>query len=184
MAAKDVRFSTEAREGIARGVDILANAVRVTLGPKGRNVLLDKSYGSPRITKDGVTVAKEIELTDKFENMGAQLIRSVASKTHDHAGDGTTTATVLAQAIVREGLKSVAAGMNPMDLKRGIDLAVTKVVEDLKARSKPVSNNNEIAQVGIVSANGDEVVGQKIAEAMEKVGKEGVITVEEAKGME
>ncbi len=184
MAAKDVRFSTEAREGIARGVDILANAVRVTLGPKGRNVLLGKSYGSPRITKDGVTVAKEIELSDKFENMGAQLIRSVASKTHDHAGDGTTTATVLAQAIVHEGLKSVAAGMNPMDLKRGIDLAVTKVVEDLKARSKPVSNNNEIAQVGIVSANGDEVVGQKIAEAMEKVGKEGVITVEEAKGME
>jgi chaperonin GroEL len=184
MAAKDVRFSNEAREGIARGVDILANAVRVTLGPKGRNVLLDKSYGSPRITKDGVTVAKEIELSDKFENMGAQLIRSVASKTHDHAGDGTTTATVLAQAIVHEGLKSVAAGMNPMDLKRGIDLAVTKVVEDLKARSKPVANNNEIAQVGIVSANGDEVVGQKIAEAMEKVGKEGVITVEEAKGME
>jgi chaperonin GroEL len=184
MAAKDVRFSTEAREGIARGVDILANAVRVTLGPKGRNVLLDKSYGAPRITKDGVTVAKEIELTDKFENMGAQLIRSVASKTHDHAGDGTTTATVLAQAIVREGLKSVAAGMNPMDLKRGIDQAVLKVVEDLKARSNPVSNNNEIAQVGIVSANGDEVVGQKIAEAMEKVGKEGVITVEEAKGME
>ena len=184
MAAKDVRFSAEAREGIARGVDILANAVRVTLGPKGRNVLLDKSYGSPRITKDGVTVAKEIELSDKFENMGAQLIRSVASKTHDHAGDGTTTATVLAQAIVREGLKSVAAGMNPMDLKRGIDIAVAKVVADLKARSKPVSNNNEIAQVGIVSANGDEVVGQKIAEAMEKVGKEGVITVEEAKGME
>ncbi|QGN55753.1 chaperonin GroEL [Novosphingobium sp. Gsoil 351] len=184
MAAKDVRFSAEAREGIARGVDILANAVRVTLGPKGRNVLLDKSYGSPRITKDGVTVAKEIELSDKFENMGAQLMRSVASKTHDHAGDGTTTATVLGQAIVREGLRSVAAGMNPMDLKRGIDLAVTKVVEDLKARSKPVSNNTEIAQVGIVSANGDEIVGQKIAEAMEKVGKEGVITVEEAKGME
>ena len=184
MAAKDVRFSTDAREGIARGVDILANAVRVTLGPKGRNVLLDKGYGSPRITKDGVTVAKDIDLSDKFENMGAQLIRSVASRTHDHAGDGTTTATVLAQSIVREGLKSVAAGMNPMDLKRGIDLAVTKVVEDLKARSKPVSNNTEIAQVGIVSANGDEVVGQKIAEAMEKVGKEGVITVEEAKGME
>ena len=184
MAAKDVRFANEAREGIARGVDILANAVRVTLGPKGRNVLLDKSYGAPRITKDGVTVAKEIELTDKFENMGAQLIRSVASKTHDHAGDGTTTATVLAQAIVREGLKSVAAGMNPMDLKRGIDLAVLKVVEDLKARSKPVANNTEIAQIGTVSANGDEVVGQKIAEAMEKVGKEGVITVEEAKGME
>ncbi|MEO6092439.1 MAG: chaperonin GroEL [Novosphingobium sp.] len=184
MAAKDVKLSRDAREGIARGVDILANAVRVTLGPKGRNVLLDKGYGSPRITKDGVTVAKEIELTDKFENMGAQLLRSVASKTHDHAGDGTTTATVLAQSIVREGLKSVAAGMNPMDLKRGIDLAVTRVVEDLKARSKPVSGNNEIAQVGIVSANGDEVVGNKIAEAMEKIGKEGIITVEEAKGLE
>jgi chaperonin GroEL len=184
MSAKDVRFSREAREGITRGVDILANAVKVTLGPKGRNVIIDKSYGAPRITKDGVTVAKEIELKDKFENMGAQMLRAVASKTHDHAGDGTTTATVLAQAIVREGMKSVAAGISPMDLKRGIDLAVTKVVEDLKARSKPVSGNNEIAQVGIVSANGDEVVGRKIAEAMEKVGKEGVITVEEASGVE
>jgi chaperonin GroEL len=184
MAAKDVKLSRDAREGIARGVDILANAVRVTLGPKGRNVLLDKSFGAPRMTKDGVTVAKEIELEDKFENMGAQMLRAVASKTHDHAGDGTTTATVLAQAIVREGMKSVAAGTNPMDLKRGIDLAVGKVVEDLKARSKPVSDNNEIAQVGIVSANGDTEVGEKIAEAMEKVGKEGVITVEEAKGLE
>src|SRR5687767_4523246 len=167
MSAKDVKFAREAREGISRGVDILANAVRVTLGPKGRNVVLDKSYGAPRITKDGVTVAKEIELHDKFENMGAQMLRAVASKTHDHAGDGTTTATVLAQAIVREGMKSVAAGMNPMDLKRGIDLAVTRVVEDLKARSKPVSSNTEIAQVGIISANGDTVVGEKIAEAME-----------------
>jgi chaperonin GroEL len=184
MAAKDVKFSRDARESITRGVDILANAVKVTLGPKGRTVLLDKSYGAPRITKDGVTVAKEIELTDKFENMGAQMLRSVASRTHDHAGDGTTTATVLAQAIVREGMKSVSAGVNPMDLKRGIDLAVTKVVEDLKSRSKPVSGNNEIAQVGIISANGDTVVGEKIAEAMDKVGKEGVITVEEAKGLE
>ncbi len=184
MPSKEVKFSRDAREGITRGVDILANAVRVTLGPKGRNVLLGKSYGAPRITKDGVTVAKEIELTDKFENMGAQLLRTVASRTHDHAGDGTTTATVLAQAMVREGMKSVAAGVSPMDLKRGIDLAVARVVEDLKARSKPVSDNNEIAQVGIISANGDEVVGHKIAEAMEKVGKEGVITVEEATGIE
>jgi len=184
MSAKDVKFSRDAREGISRGVDILANAVRVTLGPKGRNVVIDKSFGAPRITKDGVTVAKEIELKDKFENMGAQMLRAVASKTHDHAGDGTTTATVLAQAIVREGMKSVSAGVNPMDLKRGIDLAVTRVVDDLKARSKPVADNNEIAQVGIVSANGDEVVGRKIAEAMEKVGKEGVITVEEATGIE
>jgi chaperonin GroEL len=184
MAAKDVRFSRHAREGISRGVDIIADAVKVTLGPKGRNVLIDKGYGAPRITKDGVTVAKEIELKDKFENMGAQMLRAVASKTHDHAGDGTTTATVLAQAIVREGMKSVAAGMNPMDLKRGIDLAVIKVVEDLAARSKPVANNDEIAQVGIVSANGDVVVGRKIAEAMEKVGKEGVITIEEASGVE
>jgi chaperonin GroEL len=184
MAAKDVKFSRDARESITRGVDILANAVKVTLGPKGRTVLLDKSYGAPRITKDGVTVAKEIDLHDKFENMGAQMLRSVASRTHDHAGDGTTTATVLAQAIVREGMKSVSAGVNPMDLKRGIDLAVLKVVEDLKARSKPVSSNNEIAQVGIISANGDTIVGEKIAEAMEKVGKEGVITVEEAKGLE
>ena len=184
MSAKDVKFSRDAREGISRGVDILANAVRVTLGPKGRNVVIDKSFGAPRITKDGVTVAKEIELKDKFENMGAQMLRAVASKTHDHAGDGTTTATVLAQAIVREGMKSVSAGVNPMDLKRGIDLAVARVVDDLKARSKPVAGNNEIAQVGIVSANGDEVVGRKIAEAMEKVGKEGVITVEEATGIE
>jgi chaperonin GroEL len=184
MAAKDVKFSRDARERILRGVDILADAVRVTLGPKGRNVVIDKSFGAPRITKDGVTVAKEIELKDKFENMGAQMVREVASKTHDHAGDGTTTATVLAQAIVREGMKSVAAGMNPMDLKRGIDIAVAKVVEDLKARSKEVSGSNEIAQVGIISANGDREVGEKIAEAMEKVGKEGVITVEEAKGLE
>jgi chaperonin GroEL len=184
MAAKDVKFSRDARESITRGVDILANAVKVTLGPKGRTVLLDKSYGAPRITKDGVTVAKEIDLHDKFENMGAQMLRSVASRTHDHAGDGTTTATVLAQAIVREGMKSVSAGVNPMDLKRGIDLAVLSIVEDLKARSKPVSSNNEIAQIGIISANGDTVVGEKIAEAMEKVGKEGVITVEEAKGLE
>jgi chaperonin GroEL len=184
MAGKDIRFSRDAREGITRGVDIIANAVRVTLGPKGRNVVLDKSFGAPRITKDGVTVAKEIELKDKFENMGAQMVKSVATKTHDHAGDGTTTATVLAQAIVREGMKSVAAGVGPMDLKRGIDLAVTRVVEDLKKRSKPVSGSNEIAQVGIISANGDREVGEKIAEAMEKVGKEGVITVEEAKGLE
>jgi len=184
MSAKQVIFSREAREGITRGVDILANAVRVTLGPKGRNVVMDKSFGAPRITKDGVTVAKEIELKDKFENMGAQMLKSVASKASDHAGDGTTTATVLAQAIVREGMKSVAAGMNPMDLKRGIDLAVIKVVEDLKNRSKDVSGSNEIAQVGIISANGDREVGEKIAEAMEKVGKEGVITVEEAKGLE
>src|SRR5579862_6233950 len=184
MAAKEVKFSVDARDKMLRGVDILANAVRVTLGPKGRNVVMDKSFGAPRITKDGVTVAKEIELKDKFENMGAQMVRAVASKTSDHAGDGTTTATVLAQAIVREGMKSVAAGINPMDLKRGIDQAVLKVVADLKSRSKPVSGNHEIAQVGIVSANGDEVVGQKIAEAMEKVGKEGVITVEEAKGLE
>src|SRR5918993_1236523 len=184
MAAKDVRFSRDARERILRGVDILADAVKVTLGPKGRNVVLDKSYGAPRITKDGVTVAKEIELEDRFENMGAQMVREVASKTNDVAGDGTTTATVLAQAIVREGMKSVAAGMNPMDLKRGIDMAVTKVVEDLKKRSKPVSGSNEISQVGSIAANGDTIVGEKIAEAMEKVGKEGVITVEEAKGLE
>jgi chaperonin GroEL len=184
MAAKDVKFSRDARERIMRGVDILADAVKVTLGPKGRNVILDKSYGAPRISKDGVTVAKEIELKDKFENMGAQMVREVASKTNDIAGDGTTTATVLAQAIVREGMKSVAAGMNPMDLKRGIDLAVSKVVEDLKKRSKPVAGSNEISQVGSIAANGDTIVGEKIAEAMEKVGKEGVITVEEAKGLE
>ena len=184
MAAKDVRFSRDARERILAGVDTLANAVKVTLGPKGRNVVIDKSFGAPRITKDGVTVAKEIELKDKFENMGAQMLREVASKANDAAGDGTTTATVLAQAIVREGMTAVAAGMNPMDLKRGIDLAVTKVVENLKARSKAVSGSSEIAQVGIISANGDVEVGEKIAEAMEKVGKEGVITVEEAKGLE
>ncbi len=184
MAAKDVKFSRDARERILKGVDTLANAVKVTLGPKGRNVVIEKSFGAPRITKDGVTVAKEIELKDKFENMGAQMLREVASKANDAAGDGTTTATVLAQAIVREGMKSVAAGMNPMDLKRGIDLAVGKVVENLKSRSKDVSGSNEIAQVGIISANGDREVGEKIAEAMEKVGKEGVITVEEAKGLE
>jgi len=184
MAAKDVKFGREAREGILRGVDILANAVKVTLGPKGRNVVIDKSFGAPRITKDGVTVAKEIELKDKFENMGAQMLREVASKANDSAGDGTTTATVLAQAIVTEGMKSVAAGMNPMDLKRGIDQAVIAVVENLKSRSKDVSDSSEIAQVGIISANGDREVGEKIAEAMEKVGKEGVITVEEAKGLE
>ncbi|MGI9377390.1 MAG: chaperonin GroEL [Tsuneonella suprasediminis] len=184
MSAKDVKFGRDARERILRGVDILADAVKVTLGPKGRNVVLDKSFGAPRITKDGVSVAKEIELKDKFENMGAQMLREVASKTNDLAGDGTTTATVLGQSIVREGMKSVAAGMNPMDLKRGIDLAVGKVVENLKARSKDVSGSNEIAQVGVISANGDKEVGEKIAEAMEKVGKEGVITVEEAKGLE
>ena len=184
MAAKDVKFGRDAREGILRGVDTLANAVKVTLGPKGRNVVIDKSFGAPRITKDGVTVAKEIELKDKFENMGAQMIKEVASKANDAAGDGTTTATVLAQAIVTEGMKSVAAGMNPMDLKRGIDIAVTKVVEDLKGRSKDVSGSSEIAQVGVISANGDREVGEKIAEAMEKVGKEGVITVDESKGLE
>ncbi len=184
MAAKDVKFGREAREGILRGVDILANAVKVTLGPKGRNVVIDKSFGAPRITKDGVTVAKEIELKDKFENMGAQMLREVASKANDSAGDGTTTATVLAQAIVNEGMKSVAAGMNPMDLKRGIDQAVLAVVENLKGRSKAVSDSSELAQVGIISANGDREVGEKIAEAMDKVGKEGVITVEEAKGLE
>jgi chaperonin GroEL len=184
MAAKDVKFGRDARERIIRGVDILADAVKVTLGPKGRNVVIEKSFGAPRITKDGVSVAKEIELKDKFENLGAQMVREVASKTNDAAGDGTTTATVLAQAIVREGMKSVAAGMNPMDLKRGIDLAVTKVVEDLKARSKPVSGSGEIAQVGTISANGETEIGAMIAQAMEKVGKEGVITVEEAKGMD
>ena len=183
MAAKDVKFGRDARERILRGVDILADAVKVTLGPKGRNVVIDKSFGAPRITKDGVTVAKEIELKDKFENMGAQMLREVASKTNDIAGDGTTTATVLAQSIVREGMKSVAAGMNPMDLKRGIDLAVTKVIENLAARSKAVAGSDEIAQVGTISANGDVEVGKMIAEAMDKVGKEGVITVEEAKGL-
>ena len=184
MAAKDVRFSQDARDRMLRGVDILANAVRVTLGPKGRNVILDKSFGAPRITKDGVTVAKEIELEDKFENMGAQMVREVASKTNDTAGDGTTTATVLAQSIVREGAKSVAAGMNPMDLKRGIDLAVAEAVKDLAARSKKIKDSSEIAQVGTISANGDKSIGAMIAEAMQKVGNEGVITVEEAKSLE
>ena len=184
MAAKEVKFHAEAREKILRGVDILANAVKVTLGPKGRNVVIDKSFGAPRITKDGVTVAKEVELEDKFENMGAQLVREVASKTNDLAGDGTTTATVLAQAIVKEGAKSVAAGMNPMDLKRGIDKAVDAVVAELKANARKVTQNNEIAQVGTISANGDGEIGRFLAEAMEKVGNEGVITVEEAKTAE
>jgi chaperonin GroEL len=183
MSAKEVKFNEAARRGILRGVDTLANAVRVTLGPKGRNVILEKSFGAPRITKDGVSVAKEIELKDKFENMGAQMVREVASKTNDVAGDGTTTATVLAQSIVREGMKSVAAGMNPMDLRRGIDLAVGKVTEDLKNRSRDISSNDEIAQVGTISANGEASIGKMIAEAMEKVGKEGVITVEEAKSL-
>jgi chaperonin GroEL len=184
MAAKDVKFGADAREKLLRGVDILADAVQVTLGPKGRNVVIDKSFGAPRTTKDGVTVAKEIELADKFENMGAQMVREVASKTNDKAGDGTTTATVLARAIVREGAKSVAAGMNPMDLKRGIEKAVTAVVADIKKRSKKVKSNEEIAQVGTISANGDVTVGEMIAEAMAKVGNEGVITVEEAKSLE
>ena len=184
MAAKDVKFSQDARERMLRGVDILANAVRVTLGPKGRNVVLEKSYGAPRVTKDGVTVAKEIELEDKFENMGAQMLKEVASKTSDIAGDGTTTATVLAQAIVREGSKSVAAGSNPMDLKRGVDLAVAAVVAELKAKAKKVTSNDEIAQVGTISANGDKEIGKIIAQAMKKVGNEGVITVEEAKSLE
>ncbi|HTN62106.1 MAG TPA: chaperonin GroEL [Devosia sp.] len=184
MAAKEVKFSADGREKMLRGVDILANAVKVTLGPKGRNVVIEKSFGAPRITKDGVTVAKEIELEDKFENMGAQMVREVASKTNDLAGDGTTTATVLAQAIVKEGAKAVAAGMNPMDLKRGIDLAVETVVADLKSHAKKVTSNGEIAQVGTISANGDAEIGKFLAEAMEKVGNEGVITVEEAKTAE
>ncbi|MFN7192115.1 MAG: chaperonin GroEL [Rhodospirillales bacterium] len=184
MAAKEVKFAGDARARMLRGVDILADAVKVTLGPKGRNVVIEKSFGAPRITKDGVTVAKEIELADKFENMGAQRVREVASKTNDAAGDGTTTATVLAQAIVREGAKSVAAGMNPMDLKRGIDLAVEKIVEDLKKRSKKITTDGEVAQVGTISANGEREIGEMIAKAMQKVGKEGVITVEEAKSLE
>ncbi len=184
MAAKDVRFGGDARDKMLRGVDTLANAVKVTLGPKGRNVVLDKSFGAPRITKDGVTVAKEIELEDKFENMGAQMVREVAQKTNDMAGDGTTTATVLAQAIVREGAKSVAAGMNPMDLKRGIDLAVAAVVKDIEKRAKKVGSSAEVAQVGTLAANGDSKVGKMIAEAMQKVGNEGVITVEEAKALD
>jgi chaperonin GroEL len=184
MAAKDVKFSSDARDRMLRGVDILANAVKVTLGPKGRNVVLEKSFGAPRITKDGVTVAKEIELADKFENMGAQMVREVASKASDVAGDGTTTATVLAQAIVREGAKAVAAGMNPMDLKRGIDLAVAEAVKDIQSRAKKVASSEEIAQVGTISANGDASIGEMIAQAMQKVGNEGVITVEEAKTAE
>ena len=184
MAAKDVKFSADAREKMLRGIDTLANAVRITLGPKGRNVVLEKSFGAPRITKDGVTVAKEIELEDKFENMGAQMVREVASKTNDVAGDGTTTATVLAHSIVREGAKSVAAGMNPMDLKRGVDTAITAVVKDLQRQSKKINTSAEVAQVGTISANGDETVGDMIAEAMQKVGNEGVITVEEAKSLE
>jgi len=184
MVAKDVKFSTDAREKMLRGVDILANAVKVTLGPKGRNVVIEKSFGAPRITKDGVTVAKEIELEDKFENMGAQMVREVASKTNDIAGDGTTTATVLAQAIVREGAKAVTAGMNPMDLKRGIDMAVNAVVEDLREHARPVTRNDEIAQVGTISANGDTEIGRLLAAAMQKVGNDGVITVEEAKSFE
>jgi chaperonin GroEL len=184
MAAKEVKFSVDARDKMLHGIDILANAVRVTLGPKGRNVVLDKSFGAPRITKDGVTVAKEIELEDKFENMGAQMVREVASKTSDQAGDGTTTATILAHAIVREGAKGVAAGMNPMDLKRGVDLAVAAIVSDLQKNSKNVTSNDEIAQVGTISANGDEEIGRFIADAMKKVGNEGVITVEEAKSLE
>ncbi len=184
MAAKDVRFSSDARDKMLRGVDILANAVKVTLGPKGRNVVIDKAFGAPRITKDGVTVAKEIELEDKFENMGAQMVREVASKTNDTAGDGTTTATVLAQAIVKEGAKYVAAGMNPMDLKRGIDLAVIAAVADIQARAKKIVSSDEVAQVGTISSNGDVSIGQMIAKAMQKVGNEGVITVEEAKSLE
>ncbi|NKK88553.1 chaperonin GroEL (plasmid) [Rhizobium leguminosarum] len=184
MAAKEIKFSTEAREKMLRGVDILANAVKATLGPKGRNVVIDKSFGAPRITKDGVSVAKEIELEDKFENMGAQMVREVASKTSDIAGDGTTTATVLAQAIVKEGAKAVTSGMNPMDLKRGIDLAVAAIVAELKANARKISNNSEIAQVGTISANGDAEIGRFLAEAMEKVGNDGVITVEEAKTAE
>ena len=184
MAAKDVKFSTEARERMLRGVDILSNAVKVTLGPKGRNVVIEKSFGAPRTTKDGVTVAKEIELEDKFENMGAQMVREAAQKTNDVAGDGTTTACVLTQSIVREGMKAVAAGMNPMDLKRGIEKAVAQVVEDIQKKSKKVKNSQEVAQVGTISANGEKAIGDMIAEAMQKVGNEGVITVEEAKSLE
>ena len=184
MAAKDVKFDTDARNRMLKGVNILADAVKVTLGPKGRNVVLDKSFGAPRITKDGVSVAKEIELEDKFENMGAQMVKEVASRTNDEAGDGTTTATVLAQAIVKEGMKSVAAGMNPMDLKRGIDLATAKVVEAIKSASRPVNDSDEVAQVGTISANGEAEIGRQIADAMQKVGNEGVITVEENKGLE
>src|SRR5499425_1476623 len=184
MAAKDVKFGGDARARMLRGVDILADSVKVTLGPKGRNVLLDKSYGAPRITKDGVTVAKEIELENKFENLGAQMVKEVASKTSDTAGDGTTTATMLAQAIFREGAKMVAAGHNPMELKRGMEKAVEKIVDALKKLSKPTKGQKDVAQIGTISANGDEFIGKIIADAMEKVGKEGVITIEEAKSME
>ncbi|MFC0812348.1 chaperonin GroEL [Paracoccus panacisoli] len=184
MAGKEVKFNTDARDRMLKGVNILADAVKVTLGPKGRNVVIDKSFGAPRITKDGVSVAKEIELSDKFENMGAQMVREVASRTNDEAGDGTTTATVLAQAIIKEGLKAVAAGMNPMDLKRGVDLATQRVVESIKSAARPVSDSAEVAQVGTISANGEKFIGEQIAEAMQKVGNEGVITVEENKGME
>ena len=184
MAGKIVKFETEARNSMLKGVDILANAVKVTLGPKGRNVVIDKSFGAPRITKDGVTVAKEVELEDKFENMGAQMVKEVASKTNDEAGDGTTTATVLAQAIAREGCKYVSAGMNPMDLKRGIDTAIEKVIEEIKKNSKKVKTNEEIAQVGTISSNGEKEIGDMISQAMQKVGNEGVITVEEAKGLQ
>src|SRR6201999_3138717 len=184
MAAKDVKFAGDARDRMLRGVDVLANAVKVTLGPKGRNVVIEKSFGAPRITKDGVTVAKEVELADKFENLGAQLMREVASKTNDLAGDGTTTATVLAQSIVREGVKAVAAGLNPMDLRRGIDKAVATVVEELKSRSKKITTPAETAQVGTISANGETEIGEMISQAMQKVGNEGVITVEEAKGIQ
>ncbi|MGA9421359.1 MAG: TCP-1/cpn60 chaperonin family protein, partial [Rhodanobacteraceae bacterium] len=184
MAAKEIRFSEDSRARMLRGVNTLANAVKATLGPKGRNVVLEKSFGAPTITKDGVSVAKEIELADKFENMGAQMVKEVASKTSDVAGDGTTTATVLAQAMIRDGLKAVAAGMNPMDLKRGIDKAVIAAVEELKKLSKPSSDSKSIAQVGTISANGDQLIGKLIAEAMDKVGKEGVITVEEGSGLD
>src|ERR1700730_18350901 len=184
MAAKDIRLSSDARERMLRGVDTLANAVRVTLGPKGRNVVLEKSYGAPRITKDGVTVAKEIELSDKFENMGAQMVKEVANRTSTEAGDGTTTATILAHALVKEGVRAVAAGMNPMDLRRGIDIAVAAIVADIAKRAKKVSTNDEIAQVGTISANGDKEIGRMLAEAMKKVGNEGGITVREAKSLE
>ncbi|MYF88064.1 MAG: chaperonin GroEL, partial [Boseongicola sp. SB0676_bin_33] len=184
MAAKDVKFETDARNRMLAGVNILADAVRVTLGPKGRNVVLDKSFGAPRITKDGVTVAKEIELEDKFENMGAQMVKEVASRTNDEAGDGTTTATLLAQSIVREGMKAVAAGMNPMDLKRGVDAAVTSVVEDIKKAARKVKDSEEVAQIGTISANGEAEIGTQIADAMQKVGNDGVITVEENKGLD
>lgn len=184
MSAKDVRFRTDAHDRMLKGINTLANAVKITLGPKGRNVILDKSWGAPRITKDGVTVAKEIELSDHFENMGAQMVKEVAQRTNDEAGDGTTTATVLAHAIVREGMKSVAAGMNPMDLKRGIDKAVAAVVAEIKTMSRPVGDSDEIAKVGAISANGEAAIGRQIADAMAKVGNEGVITVEENKGLE